>query len=536
MNCIGFKNFRRFKNFPVLEYGGITFLVGRNNAGKSTLVKALLLLDNYFKSGDIRTLAFGNSVLEDANIVTYGRALNNTAKAAQENFIILAQAIENYFITLTVSGQEDYSFANVQTLLITDIRGGIDFDFNMANQHITIIKSVTSETNEETARSVTYTQEQLAETERQLKEQNLKKTSKEYIELVSKQDDLKAKLKSLTVESSTENEHSLFSIDENFGNAHSLTEIVDGLLVRSMSQQERDFQAVQRGEEPSERFEDLQALKEFDPIFIESSFSHFITLANDFSIAYMGANPAKQSALFAIRDAGNALAQAVHDYKQLNIQSTEGEYFFVKDWMNKFEVGEDFEIIMHAGEAYEVRVLSNSHWIHLADKGMGSIQAMLLILRLACVIRKLKNADWASTQTHVVDSTTISHDSSRYRLLDRTTVIIEEPELNLHPALQSKLTELFFYVHDKYRIDFLIETHSEYMLRKSQVIVANEDLEVPPNENPFKVYYFSKETSSPYALNYRADGAFEKNFGEGFFDEASKKTLELLKIKRQKGT
>src|ERR1700676_5153936 len=100
MNKIGFQNFRRFQNFEPLEYKGITFLVGRNNAGKSTLVKALLLIDNYFKSGNIETLSFGNNVLEDANIVTYGRAKN---RKATENFIFFTQNIENYITELTVS-------------------------------------------------------------------------------------------------------------------------------------------------------------------------------------------------------------------------------------------------------------------------------------------------------------------------------------------------------------------------------------------------------------------------------------------------
>lgn len=47
MNSIGFNNFRRFANFPEMDLGDITLLVGGNNSGKSTLVKALLLcIDN----------------------------------------------------------------------------------------------------------------------------------------------------------------------------------------------------------------------------------------------------------------------------------------------------------------------------------------------------------------------------------------------------------------------------------------------------------------------------------------------------------
>ena len=338
-----------------------------------------------------------------------------------------------------------------------------------------------------------------------------------------------------SVNTVVEKDEVLFSLDEDFGDLRSFSEIVDGFLRQSMLQYEREFQNVQNGEQASERFEDLRALKELEPAFIESSFSHFMILMRNISIAYMGANPAKQSALFAIRDKNNALAQAIHEYKQLNILEGEEEHRFVLKWMQVFEVGADFSISMHAGEAYEMRILSNNVRIHLADKGMGSIQAMLLIMRIACVIKRIKLAEKNSTVNHVVNGKELKQDSSNYGRINKTTVIIEEPELNLHPALQSKLADLFLDVHQRFNIDFLIETHSEYILRRSQVIVAENEFEVAPNENPFCVHYFPKDYDQlPYRLDYQKDGSFNRNFGDGFFDEASSSTLELLKLKRQK--
>ena len=49
-NTIGFSNFRRFTSFPEIDLGDITILVGGNNAGKSTLVKAMLLMRDFLKS------------------------------------------------------------------------------------------------------------------------------------------------------------------------------------------------------------------------------------------------------------------------------------------------------------------------------------------------------------------------------------------------------------------------------------------------------------------------------------------------------
>jgi AAA15 family ATPase/GTPase len=182
-----------------------------------------------------------------------------------------------------------------------------------------------------------------------------------------------------------------------------------------------------------------------------------------------------------------------------------------------------------------MKILSNNVKIHLADKGMGSIQAMLLIMRIACVIKKIKLAEKNSTVTRMVDGKEVKQDSSNYRLIDKTTVIIEEPELNLHPALQSKLADLFLDVHQRFNIDFLIETHSEYILRRSQVLVAENEFEVAPNENPFCVHYFPKDPSQqPYRLEYEANGRFNRNFGDGFFDEATNSTMALIKLQRSK--
>lgn len=74
MNSIGFKNFRRFAEFKPIDFKGINFLVGRNNSGKSTMVKALMLIIDYLHSDDVRQFSFSRTNIENVNIVTFGRA------------------------------------------------------------------------------------------------------------------------------------------------------------------------------------------------------------------------------------------------------------------------------------------------------------------------------------------------------------------------------------------------------------------------------------------------------------------------------
>ena len=81
----------------------------------------------------------------------------------------------------------------------------------------------------------------------------------------------------------------------------------------------------------------------------------------------------------------------------------------------------------------------------------------------------------------------------------------------------------------------IVETHSEYMIRRSQVIVAQiaaqkgyiqDELD---QNNPFKVLYFP-EDGKPYDMHYKVNGDFEHLFGEGFFDAAALNRIELYRM------
>ena len=509
MNKIGFQNFRRFIDFQPIEYSGITFLVGRNNAGKSTMVKALLLINDFFKSGHITSFSFGNKILEDANIVTYGRAKN---RKAVNDFINFYFIVDNYYVEIVISGDDDKTFASVHNLLIVDTAKNLNFHFEPIDENITIFKGnvLDVELESEIDTSIQMLNSEVKRLKKAIDSSNLKKSSKEYIDLVEELNLIEKKRNLLAHGKEPKEEENLYSVTTAFDKNWNLKEIIDFAIGEAKFIHDQEFVEIQKGKESSKKFNDYRGFKE-DASVIENSFDGFYKSITSSSIVYLGANPAKQSALFPIRDRNNALAQSIHDFYQLRISPGEKAYMFVERWMKIFEVGDSFKIFLHAGEAYEFRVASNNTKIHLADKGMGSIQAMLLILRLASIIHK---------------TSSVKHS---------TTVIIEEPELNLHPALQSKLADLFLEVNQAYQLNFIIETHSEYILRRSQVLVAENEFEVAPNENPFYVHYFPKELEQlPYRLEYDEDGVFSKNFGDGFFDEASSSTLELLKLKRQK--
>ena len=113
-----------------------------------------------------------------------------------------------------------------------------------------------------------------------------------------------------------------------------------------------------------------------------------------------------------------------------------------------------------------------------------------------------------------------------------TLITIEEPEQNLHPAVQSRLADMFLDFYRQFGSQCIIETHSEYIIRRTQVLVAEgiRKNEFSLENNPMKVYYFPDNGQPPYDMCFKQTGRFERDFGPGFFDVAGNSNLELLDL------
>ena len=116
-----------------------------------------------------------------------------------------------------------------------------------------------------------------------------------------------------------------------------------------------------------------------------------------------------------------------------------------------------------------------------------------------------------------------------------TTVSIEEPENHLHPAFQSKLADMLLDAYQNYNISFIVETHSEYLIRKLQTLVAKKQV----SSKDISLYYLydPDESKRPNhvpqlkKIEIQEDGCLSEPFGSGFFDEADNLSMELLTIK-----
>ena len=200
---------------------------------------------------------------------------------------------------------------------------------------------------------------------------------------------------------------------------------------------------------------------------------------------------------------------------------------FMDKWTKAFGIGERISINiddeglgitlrLHKSEADEKGML-------LADNGYGITQIFAILLNIEVAIMSRKSLNY-------YEDNSIEWNASIQKKYSEPTIAIEEPEIHLHPRYQSLLAEMFYDAYKTYGIHFIIETHSEYLIRKSQVIVAG--LKYSSNKEaeetcPFRTYYMPNN-SKPYSLGYRKDGKFAEEFGSGFYDEATNLAFDIL--------
>lgn len=193
---------------------------------------------------------------------------------------------------------------------------------------------------------------------------------------------------------------------------------------------------------------------------------------------------------------------------------------FVNKWLKNFCVAQELVIKEDAeGLGFRLYLKKDSNILaSLADEGRGITQVVLILLQIEVAIMQKKIANTGYGNVH-----TVRH--------AYPTLAIEEPEVSLHPCWQSMLADILVDAN-KSGIHFIVETHSEYLIRRTQAMVANFKTRKEFQQKPFVVYYIERNGEA-YDLDYTISGRFAKSFGPGFFDEASRSSVEILKRERR---
>ena len=115
------------------------------------------------------------------------------------------------------------------------------------------------------------------------------------------------------------------------------------------------------------------------------------------------------------------------------------------------------------------------------------------------------------------------------------TIIVEQPELHLHPNAQAELASLFVAaVKNTENRKILIETHSEHLIRGLQLLIANINDPYHIKVNNVKIYYVHDETEKQgqegsWIEEMKMDkyGQFLSRWPKDFFDKSYSLTKEF---------
>ena len=242
---------------------------------------------------------------------------------------------------------------------------------------------------------------------------------------------------------------------------------------------------------------------------VKGSIDTIISSLKSFKFNYIPAFRGIPQRIYLFQDNDSIINKFINEVNLSNLKTFEKD--FLNFWLNEFEIAEnvEFETIENVGVV--IHFLKDNQKINIVDMGFGVTQIFPLLLGV--IINCEKKKDYL--------------DNPPLNIL-----LLEEPETNLHPALQSKLGDFFIDAIKKFNVKLIIETHSEYIIRKLQYQVAKKNI-LPTDVN---IYYFNKQEFDTEPKNFelikqiriQENGFLDGEFGSGFFDVADDLYLELL--------
>lgn len=173
----------------------------------------------------------------------------------------------------------------------------------------------------------------------------------------------------------------------------------------------------------------------------------------------------------------------------------------IKLWLKEMGLAVDFKTnsLMQGSNQYEVRLkrTSESQEVLIPDMGFGVSQVLPVLV--LC-----------------------------YYAPPGSTLIFEQPEIHLHPAVQSILADVFIDVMRHRNIQLIIESHSEHLLRRLQLRIA-EGQEITKEQIAFYFCELENGKSKIDELEIDVFGNI-RNWPRDFFGDLTGDLLNIMDI------
>lgn len=535
---LGFQNFRIFKDYQYIDLSPVTIFTGANNTGKSSIFKGLLLLkQSFLTSPFLNNLDFkeGNHHLGD-----FGDAVNNNVNG-NENVI--------FSIPCSLFGKTNLVLKIILPSLQTNLDEPIinqleivEINDNTLEKRILMIKELKIKEEEKD--------------EEKMHGHAIRQKFKYEFDLVWVREVSKEVLKIF------QEGHLDYDIFENRTNFYPLK--VEGFKKLMKSTSESIPIALEKLVERTD--DDLNRIKDYEYFHLNNfnhskditiwqaleGFGFYQVSVNNHSllnyimneweelrITLMDLITKKVSHLSSVRGnlervylgSDNSFNKLVREFTMLG-EINEFVLSFLQRWIKIMSNGvfSYVEITRNAKLNYSEVILKKDEdteiGTRLIDLGYGISQIIAVLLRIVIEVSKNENKNATS--------------SWEVRYFPHV-ILIEEPEANLHPKLQSELADLFIEAFNLFNTQFIIETHSEYLIRQFQIRVAEnykieQDVKKRFSKEWLKIYYLKNDDEKILTnIKIDVDGQIDYEvFAKGFYGESDDLKLSLLNIQRKK--
>ncbi len=118
-----------------------------------------------------------------------------------------------------------------------------------------------------------------------------------------------------------------------------------------------------------------------------------------------------------------------------------------------------------------------------------------------------------------------------YYVPEGSTIILEQPELHLHPSVQAGLAEVIIDVIVNRNVQVIVESHSEHFLRRLQVLIAEQKI----NREQTALYFCEMESGSSNLTPLEVDlfGTIN-NWPKDFFGDLAGDVIKIVKENRRR--
>lgn len=464
-------NFRCFNNAS-FDLSRVNILIGENSSGKSSFIKFLLALKQTIENRS------ASNLMLNGELVDLGNYYESVSRHKEEESISFSftfdkdvQKFFNFFHDLSSRSKEKEEQEEIWKERLSKNQRIIDLNEEALKAQTEIKFTLNKELDTQTSISTTITNDVLGELT--LAIESFNPTLK-----------LKDNILSIVYKRKKNN---------------------DTIILQSIRYDKKGFLSII---EPDDLRREISRLKLDDNFYYEISIfllTQNIVELNLFTCEYLNPINSKPQRFYYKKDIQNS-------YKEANLEK------IVNSVVNKkvddqtlaefsrilasFGIAEELEF-KEAKElpVAEIRVKVNSLMSNINDVGYG-----------------------VSLQIPILFEAFISEKNTSEGSFLNSIFFIEQPEVHLHPSLQARFIKTLLEMGEENR--YIIETHSEYIVRMLQVLVKTGELDA----DDVRIYYFQKGTDGACITKHliNKDGHLDQKFPEGFFDNSYKLTKSLM--------